>query len=939
MAPHKFIITSILVSALLITHAQQPATIREYEQAFPTYPFSDPNPIPLLNNVYPYFRFDGFTDKPITKNWKVVELQNDYIRLLILPEIGGKIWAAIERSTNRPFLYYNHAVKFRDVAMRGPWTSGGLEANYGIIGHTPNCATPVDYTTKTNADGSVSCIIGTLDLLSRSYWRMEIRLPKNEARFITRSFWYNTTAQEQPYYHWMNAGLKADGNLEFVYPGNRYLGHEGEYADWPINKTNGKNISWYKNNDFGGYKSYHVFGKYTDFSGAYWHDDDMGMVRYGRHDDKAGKKLWIWGLSGQGMIWEKLLTDTDGQYIELQSGRLFNQNAPGSSLTPFKHRAFEPYGTETWEESWYPVLQTKGFLVANDYGALNVQTRANQLKLLFSPIRTFEDTLRISVDGKTVYAKPCSFTPLRVFTDSTTLIPGHLVITLGSLQYDSDPNAGNLSRPVETPKDFDWNTAYGNYLKGVEAMDQKNYPEAGTALQQALAKDSNFTPALTQYAELLYRNLHYTEALHYATRALSINTEDGPANFIYGLANQALGHSIDAKDGFDIATLDPAYRSAAYTRLAILEKNRTRAKLYTDLALLANPLNIEALHLRAVFTRPGNTTVLDHLDSLDPLDHFTRCERWLANPTTTTKQNFLSLIRNELPQQTFLELGIWYYNLGRTEDALKVFELAPPDAEISLWIAHLTHQQPNYATLDPTRVFPFRAETAKLLETLTNDHWLPKYFLALIYHDRNRLTECRQLLRACGDTPDYAPFYAFRAAGSDSTLHDLQRALSLDPQWRYQKLLAEYYLRNNQYPEALAITAHPDNMIMSMLHVRILLLTHQYAAADKTLSTLDILPAEGATSGHDLYREAKLMQAVEAIKKGQRKKALTFITAAEQWPANLGVGEPYKEDQDLRLEEWLTARCQNTTPPAFQPKTPLETRVAASLAPSVPPHP
>jgi Domain of unknown function (DUF5107) len=938
MAPHRYIITSILVSALLVTQAQQPATIREYEQAFPTYGFSDPNPIPLLNNVYPYFRYDGFTDKPISKNWKVVELQNDYIRLLILPEIGGKIWTAIERSTNRPFLYFNHAVKFRDVAMRGPWTSGGLEANYGIIGHTPNCATPVDYITKNNADGSVSCIIGTLDLLSRSYWRMEIRLPKDEARFITRSFWYNTTALEQPYYHWMNAGLKADGDLEFIYPGNRYLGHEGEYADWPINKSNGKNISWYKNNNFGGYKSYHVFGKYTDFSGAYWHDDDMGMVRYGHHDDKAGKKLWIWGLSGQGMIWEKLLTDTDGQYIELQSGRLFNQNAAGSSLTPFKHRPFEPYGTETWEESWYPVLQTKGFLAANDYGALNVQNQSNQLKFLFSPIRSFADTLRITVDGKTIYARPCSFTPLHVFTDSTSLTPGHLVITLGSLQYDSDPNAGALARPVETPKDFDWNTAYGNYLKGIEAMDQKNYSEAETALRQSLAKDSNYTPSLTQYANLLYRNLHYTEALHYATRALSINTEDGPANFIYGLSNQALDHTTDAKDGFDIATLDPAYRSAAYTRLAILEKNRTRARGYTEKALLANPINIEALHLQAVFTRPDNAALLDHLDSLDPLDHFTRCERWLANPTPITKQNFLSLIRNELPQQTFLELGIWYYNIGLTAQALKIFQLAPPDAEISIWIAYLTHLQPNYAALDPTRVFPFRAETAKLLETLTNDHWLPKYFLALIYHDRNRLADCRQLLLACGDTPTYAPFYAFRAALSDSPLHDLQRALGLDPQWRYKKLLAEYDITNKLFTEALTITAHPDNFIMAMLHAKTLLLTQQYAAADKTLSTLDILPAEGATSGHDLYREAKLMQAVEAIKKGQRKKALAFITAAKQWPANLGVGEPYKEDQDLRLEAWLTAHCQNTTPPAFQPKTPLETRIAASLEPIAAPR-
>ena len=253
MVLHRFILISLLLSGLP-ADAQHQASVREYEQEFPTYAFSDPSPLPLLNNVYPYFRFDGFTDKPVQKKWKVVELQNDYIRLLILPEIGGKVWAAIERSTGEPFLYYNHAVKFRDIAMRGPWTSGGLEANYGIIGHTPNCATPVDYLARTNADGSVSCFIGALDLLSRGIWRVEIHLPKDEACFNTRSYWYNTTPLEQPYYHWMNAGLKAAGDLQFIYPGNRYLGHNGEYAPWPVNTANGKDISWYKNNDFGSYK-------------------------------------------------------------------------------------------------------------------------------------------------------------------------------------------------------------------------------------------------------------------------------------------------------------------------------------------------------------------------------------------------------------------------------------------------------------------------------------------------------------------------------------------------------------------------------------------------------------------------------------------------------------------------------------------------------------
>ncbi|RZL99539.1 MAG: DUF5107 domain-containing protein, partial [Pedobacter sp.] len=348
----KLLFTFILFSFSQLLVAQNAATVKEYQKVFKTYPFSDPSPYPMLNEVYPYFRYDGFSAIAIQKEWKVVELQNDFITLFILPEIGGKIWAAIERSTNKPFMYYNQVVKFRDIAMRGPWTSGGLEANYGIIGHTPNCATPVDYLTTTYPDGSVSCVIGALDLLTRSQWRVEIKLEKDKAYFTTQSFWYNGTAIEQPYYHWMNAGLKASDDLEFILPGNQFIGHDGSTSAWPINQENGRNMAKYAENDFGGYKSYHVFGKYADFAGAYWHKDSLGMIRYSTHDDKPGKKIWVWGQSRQGMIWEKLLTDNDGQYVELQSGRAYNQAEEGSSATPFKQLGLYPFGTETWKEYW-----------------------------------------------------------------------------------------------------------------------------------------------------------------------------------------------------------------------------------------------------------------------------------------------------------------------------------------------------------------------------------------------------------------------------------------------------------------------------------------------------------------------------------------------------------------------------------------------------------
>src|SRR5258707_8960426 len=100
---------TLLLLQVVFTFSQRDASVREYQKVFPTYPYSDPNPVPLLSPVYPYFRYDGFTDKSIQKQWKVVELRNEFITVLIVPEIGGKIWAAMENKTGRSFIYYNGA--------------------------------------------------------------------------------------------------------------------------------------------------------------------------------------------------------------------------------------------------------------------------------------------------------------------------------------------------------------------------------------------------------------------------------------------------------------------------------------------------------------------------------------------------------------------------------------------------------------------------------------------------------------------------------------------------------------------------------------------------------------------------------------------------------------------------------------------------------------
>jgi len=932
----KWFIAVCLCIGGLKAFAQQTASVREYTKGITTYPFSDPNPIPAFTNIYPYFRYDGFTDKPVQKEWKIVELENAYIRLTILPQIGGKIWSAVEKSTGKPIVYENHVVKFRDIAMRGPWTSGGIEPNYGIIGHTPNSVTPVDYLTRTNADGSVSCFISVLDLLTNTSWTMEVNLPADKAYFTTKSFWHNSTPLEQPYYHWMNTGIKTSGKLEYIFPGTKYLGHQGEYADWPINKQKEKDLSFYDNNNFGGYKSYHVFGKYTDFFGAYWHNDDFGMARYGDHEDKAGKKIWIWGLSDQGMIWEKQLTDNDGQYSEIQSGRLFNQTAIKSTFTPFKHKGFAPGTSDTWIEYWYPVLKTQGFVEASNYGALNVKAGSGWLKLYFSPVQKIADTLKVKQGDKLIYSKKITLQPLQLFADSVKADAGDVLVTLGTnkLIYNSKPDADNLSRPLDLPKDFDWNSAYGLYTQGKEFIDQKMYPEAEEKLQAALKKDPYFLPTLVQSAALMYRDMRYTEALAFAKTALRINTNDGAANYYYGIINAQLGNVADAKDGFDMSGLSVEYRNAAYAALSSLylkQKDYIRALEFASKALDFNRFDVSSLQVQAIAYhhlngRKNAEEVLDTILAYEPLNHFARFEQYLWQPSEATKNTFTSMIRNEQPIESYLDLADLYDHNGCIEESEKVLQLSPANALVNYKLAFLQHKEAkpfsealnkaNAATAE--FVFPFRNSDEEVLQWAMqqSNNWKPKYFLALIYKDRNRIDESKRLFVECGSEPDFAPFYAARAAmqTGDNVLTDLNTAAKLDKGWRYNKLLGEYYVNNKQYTKALTTVesfykSHRDNYIIGMLYAKILLLNKRFNECGGLLSRINILPFEGATIGRELYRETELMQAVQKIDAKNYKAALVYIAEAKKWPANLGVGKPYAENIDERLEDWMSYLC------------------------------
>ncbi|MCG2462285.1 DUF5107 domain-containing protein [Flavobacteriaceae bacterium F89] len=922
--------------------AQQNAKITETIKKYVTYPFSDPNPIPSEAKIYPYFRFDGFTDKGAVKEWKVVNLENDYISVQIMPEIGGKVWTATSKKSGKDFFYNNGVVKFRDIAMRGPWVSGGIESNYGIIGHTPNSATPVDYLVRSNADGSVSCFTSTLDLLTRTRWVIETRLEKDKAYFTTRSYWFNGTSLEQPYYTWMNAGIPAREDLQFLYPGNHYIGHDGSTHNWPIDDQ-GRNLSYYDQNNFEGSKSYHVLGALSNYFGGYWKNDDFGMIHYADRGDKLGKKIFLWAQSEQGKIWEDLLTDDSGQYVEIQSGRLFNQNMFQSSFTPFKQTGFEPYNNDQWTEYWYPFSGLKGFSQANRIGAFNIQNSRGKLTIKISPVQPLRDSLSVyGTDGLKITSILVKADPLETVQIDLDIpqgkIPKKLKLKGEWMELTSDKSKEYLDRPLQITDGFDFESAYGLYLQGRDQYRFRNYGQAEEKIKASLSKDSLFQPALVEMIKLELFGMEYDSAFAIARKALSIDTYDGAANYYYGLAASELSKDNDAMDGFEVASLTPQFRNAAYTAMAreyTKQSNFGKAKSYATRSLENQTDNLEALQLLHVLARiQGDSDALDmmgnKIQALNPLNHFIRFEKYYESPTEENKESFISLIRNELPIETFLELATWYSGINRLDESRTVLELSPKNTIALYWLAWLykdadAELSKEYLVRaeDSTMEFnfPFREETATVLSWAAQQSpsWKADYLWALIENFRRNNDKALALLsKHDGETIDFAPYYVKRAkldkdATPISKLELIEKAVQLEPkQWRYGRILAQLWSQSKNDAKAIRVLekyykADKTNYIVGMDLTKAYMLDDRYEKAEDLLSHLNVLPFEGATDAHTYYRQTKLMLAYKLMEKNQYNKALKKTDEAEAWPKNLGVGKPYPERINSDLENAMRA--------------------------------
>ncbi len=929
----------ILLWAFTIqSFAQNNATISETIKIIKTYPYSDPSPVPILSEnpkIYPYNKIDGYSHQGKDLPWKVIVLENDYIIVWVLPEIGGKVWGAIEKSTGKDFIYHNDVIKFRNIALRGPWTMGGIELNFGIIGHSPSTASKVDYITRENDDGSVSCFVGNMDLPSRTQWRVEVRLSPDKAYFETNVLWYNPTPLNQSYYNWMTGTAVAAEDLEFYCPGNFYLEHSGETKPWPVD-AEGRNIAVYKNNNFGPSKSYHVVGALENYFGGYYHDSNFGFGHWSPIEEMPGKKIWQWTHSRSGEIWEDLASDTHGQHIEFQAGRLFSQHSGRNHVNPIRQVGFSPYTSDRWEEIWFPIKGIGGMTTSSRYGVLNITNENNNLTIGINALQHIKDTLYIKVDNTIASKEPIVMKPMEVFIKNVSIKAGsdfEVFVGDKKLFYTSKQDSLVIKRPFKVSEDFQLSDRQRLVIDGMEAMNYREHEKAIEIFSELLDKDPSDKEALLALSELNYSKGEYDKSLQLSSLALMQNTYDDQANYLAGIVYRKKGDFVNALESFGWAARSIKYRTAAYEQMAeiyIRLKSYDNAVKYAQKSLDFNKYNISALETKIIANRfIGNKTddSIRELLQIDPINHLARYEKYNSEKNDVNKDSFTNHITNEFREETFLELAIFYNALGLTDNAIELLSMSPSSVKNELWLAYL-HRFDNPQKSDdllskgiassPEFVFPYRLESIEMLEWARTQQqsWKLDYYLAIAYAGVGRVDESTELLTSLNDQPDSWVFYLTRASllgnvNLEQQKSDLQKANELAPEsWRTWYKLIHFYLTNKEYESALALSKKtskkfPDSFELEFLHSRVLLKNGDYQQCIKILKDIQLLPSEGAGASRIIYEEAHIKYALELIEKKKYKSSVEVLQEAMEWPENIGVGKPY--DPEQRKAEFLLA--------------------------------
>lgn len=935
--------------------------------SIPTYETGEPEKNPMFldkrvyqgssGKVYPYPTIEKISDIKTDKEYEAVFLENDYLKVMILPQLGGRIQRAYDKTNQYDFVYYNHVIKPALVGLTGPWISGGIEFNWPQH-HRPTTFLPVDYVMKENEDGSKSVLVHDVDQMYGTKGIAAFTLYPGKAYIEITGQLYNRTATPQTFLWWANPAVPANEYTQSIFPPDVHavMDHgKRDVSRFPIatgvyykqDYSEGVDISRYKNIPVP--TSYMAEKSKYDFVGAYDYKQEAGILHVADHHISPGKKQWTWGCGSFGKAWDRNLTDTDGPYIELMTG-VYTDNQPDFTwLKPFEEKTFQQYFMP-----YKAVGQVKNATkdaalgLACDNGTITVTVYASAVfpdsvirleyegsilfeeTALISPVNIFKKSLhkehiqeeklllRVSSGGKTLVSyqpeaktipklpepAKAALEPEKIMTNEELYLTGLHIEQYRHATYLPDPYY--LEGLRRDPGDIRINQAYGALL-----------------LNRGLLKDSE---------------AHFRKAIERLTWK-NPNPYTSEAYYLLGLSLFCTDREKEAADAFYKAAWSNEQQEMSYYFLAAIAARQhdfESALEYVEKALIKNSHNIKARGLKAFVLRSllQPKEALRYIEeslSIDPFDFVSEHEKVLI--TGQEKSAWNKKMRGF--HENYLMAARDYAEFGAYQEAILILQECPAAHPMlqyyKAYYQFRLGEDPKEALLaaeglKPDYCFPNKPEDIKVLSfALTHPFCTyAAYYLGNLYYDKKQWEKAIALWEAASKRlPDFptvrrnlALAYYNKKKDPIGAREMLKTAWQLNPSdarifleldQLYKKLGVSFETRLKNFEEHKNIIKERDDLYIE--YITLLNLTSRFKEAYSCIMSRKFHPWEG---GEGKITAQYTLSLTELAKKEQMaqnwQKSKDLLRKALEYPENLGEGK-LEGTKDNQIYYYLGIAC------------------------------
>ena len=932
----------------------------------PTYEVGKPEKAPMFLEkrvyqgssgvVYPYPVIESMSDEKVDKDYLAIWLENDYIKVMILPELGGRVQMAYDKIKERHFVYYNHVIKPALVGLLGPWISGGIEFNWPQH-HRPSTYMPVDTCIEENSDGSVTVWVSEMEKMFHQKGMAGFTLRPGCAYLEIKGVLYNRTDVPQTFLWWANPAVEVNDEYQSVFPPdiNAVFDHgKRAVSSFPIATGTYYKMDYSAGVDISNYKNIAVPTSYMgvnsrfNFEGGYENDTQAGMLHVASHHFSPGKKQWTWGNGDFGRAWDRNLTDETTPeeaekwkvdrkgfrpYIELMAG-VYTENQPDFSwLMPYEEKRFTQY--------FMPYRELGVVKEASKDLVFNIN-EVGEGKVEFKVFATSKQEVCIILrndKGDIYYKKEMSLSPEAVLTETVdvkgaklneltfeivkSFVYGERTVLSWHAEADDIRPIPDSAEAALLPEQIKTNEQL--YLTGLHLEQYRHATWLATDYyEEALRRDPNDIRCLNALGLWYIRKGRFSRAEDYLRKAVKLsmkrnpNPYEGEPLYNLALALKYQGKLDEAYERFWKATWNKAWADAGYFEAAKISVAQGRFEDALDeinRCLDNNWHNHKARALKAAILRKLEMNdealaLINESLSFDAFNYGCRYEKYLIKQDERELTEMKEMLRKS--SQNYDELALDYQAAGLDTEAEAIWNIAISEGAVSPMTYYYMGRYDEAVHADLSYCFPNRAEDIIALEAAKRlspaDAHAPYLLGCLYYAARQYDLAIENWELSARLDPKFPTVWRNLALGrfnkqdrQQEALEYMERAFSLDE--NDERILMELdqlrkRLHHSHQERLTFLQKYPeliqrrDDLVLE--EITLLNQTGRYEEAMQKLDAHIFHPWEGGEGKVSAqYQICRVELAKQALTRRDFEGAVRLLSECLDYPHHLGEGKLY----------------------------------------------